>query len=510
MNEEDSLVGKEYNLTDNSPANVLESYDHDRERLGENGRFVFDHVQMLTKPLSMLPTFDKRYSNIFLFPNSASDIKDIANTESILRYSTFKRQKPQLYTSNIAGILEFKDHDAHQMRVTITSRFFDQGKPCSLGDDWFLAYMMDKVLNFNILGLDFDTERDGAWQKMLMLMIPFHLERAMSKGIYKQYMSRRYNDSRPRGVIDIPRHISRNVPFRGTVAYNTREFDVDNPVTELIRHTIEYIRAQGNFGTQLLRNVNRDTDTYVREIRQATWKHYDSNARAKIIHENRTHPVRHAFYSEYRDLQQLCLKILTKQGVDTGCGEDAVHGLLFSCSWLWEEYLNTLLSGHFKDYEVKHPRNLDQHKKDALKWPIFKVGGTDDQTENWLIPDFLLKPTADDRENIVMDAKYKPRKNISRDDRFQLLAYKLYFRSHKGLFLYAAKDEAEKEKEDRKLIVAGDENHTVEEISLVVGKGQAKTYSEYCTLMKRREKRFLSDIDDYIMEDGNHPVDDEG
>ena len=44
-----------------------------------------------------------------------------------------------------------------------------------------------------------------------------------------------------RGTIDINRHLKLNLPFNGRVAYRTREFSHDNHVTELIRHTIEYI-----------------------------------------------------------------------------------------------------------------------------------------------------------------------------------------------------------------------------------------------------------------------------
>ena len=59
--------------------------------------------------------------------------------------------------------------------------------------------------------------------------------------MYKQYITRKNNDANVRGVIDVNRHIRYNKPFNGKIAYSTREYSYDNDVTQLIRHTIEFI-----------------------------------------------------------------------------------------------------------------------------------------------------------------------------------------------------------------------------------------------------------------------------
>ena len=63
------------------------------------------------------------------------------------------------------------------------------------------------------------------------------------------YHKQNYNDSNVRGTIDINRHLSQNIPFIGNIAYRVREHSFDNKITQLIRHTIEFIQqhehAQG-------------------------------------------------------------------------------------------------------------------------------------------------------------------------------------------------------------------------------------------------------------------------
>ena len=66
-------------------------------------------------------------------------------------------------------------------------------------------------------------------------------------------------------------------------AYRTREFSHDNHVTELIRHTIEYI-SKTIFGKALLEN-DAETRTSVAQIVSAT-PHYSRQEREKIIKSN--------------------------------------------------------------------------------------------------------------------------------------------------------------------------------------------------------------------------------
>lgn len=74
----------------------------------------------------------------------------------------------------------------------------------------------------------------------------------------------RYNDGNVKGTIDVARHITKNTPFIGNIAYSQREFSYDNDLMELIRHTIEYIKRKP-YGNHLLAKV-RDEVKLVVEV----------------------------------------------------------------------------------------------------------------------------------------------------------------------------------------------------------------------------------------------------
>ena len=107
-------------------------------------------------------------------------------------------------------------------------------------EDLFLHYMLQKVLCINIVNLLHGTT-DKQIFDFLLYLFPKLLNEALVQGIYKEYQRNEYNNANVRGTIDINRHLKLNLPFNGRVAYRTREFSHDNHVTELIRHTIEYI-----------------------------------------------------------------------------------------------------------------------------------------------------------------------------------------------------------------------------------------------------------------------------
>ena len=60
----------------------------------------------------------------------------------------------------------------------------------------------------------------------------------MRKGLFKKYIRHNYNDGNVKGTIDVARHIEKNTPFTGNVAYSQWEFSFDNSLMELVRHAI--------------------------------------------------------------------------------------------------------------------------------------------------------------------------------------------------------------------------------------------------------------------------------
>ena len=334
---------------------------------------------------------------VFVFPELIKDAEDITKDQMILQSCN------DMYCSgNVMGFLGSGDE-----RLVIESRF-------SRGDnDYFFQYLLEKVLDFpNFISLDTNANQEERMFNLLLFLFPHYLKAAARKGAFKTYINNKYNDGNVRGTIDIARHIKRNIPFVGDIAYNQREYSFDNYLMELIRHTIEHIKSK-SYGYNLLNKVKDE----VKLVVDATPK-YRATDRRRVFETNRKNTIRHAYYHEYRDLQRLCILILQNQKHKFGDGHRKVYGILFDGAWLWEEYINSLIGDMFY-----HPMN----KSGTGEQKLFG-GGTGS-----IYPDFIGKnPT----ERVIADAKYKPIDNIGNKDYFQVLAYMFRFDSKRGYYLY--------------------------------------------------------------------------
>ena len=336
---------------------------------------------------------------VFVFPDVVRDSSDLDDNQIILQ-----KYDGIIKTGNVMGFLGCKDE-----RLIISSRFSED-------NDYFFQYLLNKVFNIpNIINFESEAESNSSYLDLLIYMFPFFLSKAVKKGIFKTYVKEEMNDSNIKGTIDIARHIKENIPFRGTISYNKKEYSYDNYVTELIRHTIEFIKLKPN-GHAVLDQVNAE----VKIINDNTRK-YSSFDKRKIINYNQKHLINHAYYHEYILLQRICLYILLNQKHQIGIGNINISGIIFDGAWLWEEYVNTLLKDSFH-----HPQN----KANKGHQYLFS-----DNRTGKIYPDFIGK---DESKQLVADAKYKPEKNIGKQnkDYFQLLSYMFRFDAKTGLFIY--------------------------------------------------------------------------
>ncbi len=342
---------------------------------------------------------------VFVFPELVEESEDITKDQMILQSVN------GCYRSgNVMGFIGMGDE-----RLVIESRF-------SLGDDYFFQYLLQRVLEVpNVVNLETEANQDNRLYNLLLFLFPGFLKAALRKGPYKTYIRRSYNDDNVRGTIDIARYIRQNTPFTGNIAYNQREYDYDNYLMELIRHTIEYIKGKP-YGFKLLNSIKDEVKTI-----SGVTERYRSSERKKIIEENQKNTIRHAFYHEYRALQQLCILILSNEKHQIGLGNRQVYGILFDGAWLWEEYVNLLIGERFY-----HPMNKAGH---GSQW-LFTCNNS---KCGLIYPDFIGR----DAENrIIADAKYKPEENIGNKDYLQVLAYMFRFDSMKAYYLYPEANEA--------------------------------------------------------------------
>ena len=396
-----------------------------------------------------------REDNIFIFPNDLKNSSDLERDQKI--FETFNQE---IKTGNVIGFL-----GCGQERLTIASRFSDES------NDHFLHYLLQKVLNINLTSLDVGLSPEDKLYQLLVCLFPKYLQAALRKGLYKEYQRFFHNDSHVKGVLDVGNHLKKNLPFMGNIAYTTREFTYDNPLMQLIRHTIEYIKTQKSFGVLL--DSNRENMT---EITRAT-PAYKLADRDKIIRMNKIKPIRHAYFREYRKLQELCLMILSREKHGLGPQAQRVHGILFDVAWLWEEYVYTLLPKCFV-----HPRNKD--KTDGIS--VFS------NRERKIFPDFYHKEL-----KIVLDAKYKKleftEKGINREDLFQLISYSYILKSEKAGLIFPSMEQSVNS-EIGKLAGYGAQ---LKKWSIQIPQN-ASSYSAFCKMMENSEENFKAIIDEEV------------
>lgn len=397
---------------------------------------------------------------VFVFPEVILESEDLEQSQMILQDDN------GIYkTSNIMGFIGYGDE-----RLVISSRFSDNH------EDYFFQYLLSRVLDIpNVVNLETDFSYDYSIVNYLYFLFPYLLRSAIRKGLFKQYICNEYNDRNIKGSIDIARHIKCNTPFIGRIAYRQREFSYDNYLLQLIRHTIEFIQNK-SFGKAILSKIKNEVQLIV----DATYT-YRVNDRQRIIAKNKKMLVRHAYYYEYRALQNLCLLILHNQKGQIGVGHNKLYGILFDGAWLWEEYINLLIG---KDFY--HPKNKSRSGSEQL------FSGS--RQQGLIYPDFIGK---DASNRIIADAKYKPIKNISGKDYLQVLAYMFRFDAKKGYYLYPDSEETGSEKLQLNQGTKYEQNVSTREDVYVMKCGleipcNTSNYQDFLGKIKKNEDEFMN------------------
>lgn len=347
--------------------------------------------------------------DLLIFPYSLGLYHD-----DIAKSPIFILQDGILTTRNIMGFV-----GKGETTLTITSRFCKDDQ-----HDYFLHYMLQRVCAINLFDFEQTSNDESIWD-FLLYLFPYYLKQAYRQGIYRTYVRTEYNDVHVKGRIDVNRHIRINSPFRGQIAYSTREYSADNPIIQLIRHTIEYI-SNHPFGKGVLTSDTETRDA-VSKIRMVTQSSYKKNDRQRVITANQKR-FSHPYYTTYVMLQKICIQILRRDKISFGEKESKIYGLLFDGSWLWEEYLNTVLK---EDFE--HPEN----KTGKHRHYLFNCGANTFQA---IYPDFISKKSP----TIVGDAKYMAleRKKYNEDSEqatsvyYKTITYMYRFNTTLGFLLF--------------------------------------------------------------------------
>ena len=399
--------------------------------------------------------------DLLVFPHALGQCRDKIGQSNI-----FSLLGNTLTTCNIMGFVGRND-----TQLAISSRFSKRDKR-----DYFLHYMLQKVFSINLFKFDQTPDKDNIWD-FLLYLFPHYLKKACAQGLYKAYKREEYNDANVKGAIDVKRHIRVNIPFCGRIAYATREHSHDNAVTQLIRHTIEHIEAHP-FGSGILTSDSETRDA-ASKFCFATQNSYNINARQKIITAN-SKPVSHPYFTEYKMLQKICLRILRREKLTFGAEKDKVYGLLFDGAWLWEAYLATVL----KMKGVEH--------RETTSDKLFTRDG------KGIIPDFITPIQGSKSASFIGDAKYKHiDAKDNREDYFQILAYMYRYSCHAGHIIFPYdKDQDENEGYKRERVIDDgkrDESKIIE-LGLKIPT-DANGFADFKNVIIQNERNLLNQLE---------------
>jgi 5-methylcytosine-specific restriction endonuclease McrBC regulatory subunit McrC len=368
-------------------------------------------------------------------------------------------------THNCMGVVRLRNKESGEaVQIEIGSRF-DEGRK-----QFFLTYLLSKVFGGSIVDL-VDLGRDSLWDMLLAFLFHRRLREASAVGLFKQYQTFDHNDTRVRGRIDVDEHLRRNIPFCGNVAYATHEITFDNPTNHLIRHALAKVGRE--WGGLLTGDSGLTEVRHQLEQNTPTWQPGKVMACIRCK-ENRT-PIKHPyFHAHYEPLREVSLAILRDEGASLYQQQQEAEGVLFDGSWLWEEYLWTLLK-QLPGFE--HPEN----KKRAGGWQT-PPGVT-------FYPDFFHK-----EKRVVLDAKYRHEKvsqDVRQEEAKQVLAYMFLLDAVHGGLIRPEKTDEDPQQIERRVADAKRANwHNF----ALPPPPSAPTVKDFVDKMREEEKEFTARV----------------
>lgn len=417
---------------------------------------------LANRPLSSLNEEFK--DGLMVYPHSFNESVSLSGEEHLFDCYV-AGERAHLTTYNLAGFLGLKDSE-----LTIRSRFEPEGKE---GTEFFLHYLLLRTGEMQLLSLLAGTLKERVFD-YLCLLFPSFLKRALAQGMFRAYCREEHNDSRLTGPVDIARNLRENLPFKGTMTYTSRMLRYDNDLTELIRHTVEYLNTS-LMGRRVL-NVSSEYRNSVQALVAAT-PGYRHGQRQEIIKRN-LRPINHPYYTAYAPLQKLCLALLRHEKLAYASSKTKAQGLLFDVAFLWEEYLNTLL----RPQGFTHPRNLEGSGALYLARRMLPTGN---YAAFRRFPDFYHEGNS-----LVIDAKYK----IAPDhilDVNQMVTYLYRLKTRYGLLVYPSQGGVTQTDAQRyALLGLGEEKHSALFLYPFSVPQYAPDFETFAQGMQRSEARF--------------------
>lgn len=348
-----------------------------------------------------------------------------------IQYVTGRNGGFSIKTGNLMGVLRFRDPETRAaVQVEILSRF-DQGK-----NNFFLNYLLSRVFDFAQGVEAVSAQRSSLLEILLDVIFVRRLGEAAREGMLRHYREFRNNNWDFKGSLDLPRHIRENIPLMHGIAYRKREIDLDVPVNRMILAAALAVNRRN----PSLFERDADAADALRQLRMNVTEEHD--IRYLLAHRDCREPVAHPFFREvWEPLRRIARMILESEQwtlFADGAENEEMSGIVFDGSWLWEEYVATVL---------KRAGFCQSGRKDGSVeriLPVFKGGN------KRFAPDFYLRHKDRNVYEYVLDAKYKrSNPNGARADVHQVLCYLLLTGAKFGGLVFPPVDDMCETKEDK-------------------------------------------------------------
>ena len=350
------------------------------------------------------------------------DVIDLSNTNNIDEKPVlFGYYGSNYYTKKYVGMISYKGED-----INILSRF-DKGNK----NNYFLTYVLSKALNINIKAfpdLTMNAETGMNWDILLAMLFLTQLKSALSRGLYRKYCTFHYNNSSPKGAINIAQHIKLNPIFNGKCAYSAREYTLDNEVNHLILLAKDCLIKKNNALHKLVDDyLVKNNDIRIMLQQMAYSMDIFKIPSAQVILSKTERPIVHTVYHEYEPLRRTARMIVKRMGLDNIFqeGSNEVSGMVFAMDKMWELFLENAVLTQKENWCLQ-----TQNKTKIL------------DGKYTIRPDFIITTN---NKKIILDAKYK--KNWERaykdyewkevrEDLYQVISYMHILKSQKGGIIF--------------------------------------------------------------------------
>ncbi len=261
-----------------------------------------------------------------------------------------------------------------------------------------------------------EREDSSAGFPLFEYLFILSLQKACLLGFPQEYAKRECRSLGVHGNIDLPRYVSRDIPFRGKISCCKNERRIVQPIADVLYTALKASRKEirdlglsriSSIMSELSSDASRNRLT-VRTIEQAK------------RHKSLENPI----FSPFRRTLEYAELVLRKKGIiESEYAKAEISGYLLDVSSLWESYLAGLLRNGLPDWQI-----LEQEELNLYPGAFYG-------RKNY--PDFVLKRDVEGvKECAVFDAKFKKMefkgKDVDRMDLFQIHSYAGYFRLHCG------------------------------------------------------------------------------